>query len=95
MEKRLTVRMSESTYKKLEVMSERYGMPVNSIISFIVGQWLDNHYDLKEKVAETLSHKVLDELLENMMTHPAYMNFLDKLMQRELGKENEKSLIKK
>lgn len=50
--KRLQIRLSERNASRIEEMADRYGMSVNSMVSFIVGQWLDNNYDLKENLRE-------------------------------------------
>ena len=39
--KRIGLRMPIGTYTKLDEMSKRYGVPVASLVNFIVAQWID------------------------------------------------------
>lgn len=60
--RRVPVRFSEVTAQKLDDMSERYGMSVSALVNFIVGQWLDNNYDMKDYARE----KMIPEIMKNV-----------------------------
>lgn len=74
--KKVQIRLTEENDKKLREMAARYGMSINSVASFIIGKWLDENYDLKdrilqgfadsqEKVLERVAKQVVEELLNN------------------------------
>lgn len=76
MMKKVQIRLTEENDRKLREMAERYGMSINSVASFIIGKWLDENYDLKdrilkgfadsqEKVLERVAKQVVEELLNN------------------------------
>lgn len=73
--KKIQIRLTDENDKKLREMASRYGMSINSVASFIIGKWLDENYDLKdrllqsfsdsqEKVIERVAKQVFDELLK-------------------------------
>lgn len=65
---KIGIRLNDDVYKRLSEIADRYGMTKNSLISYILGQWIDNNYDLKDrvqKVAEDLLGRSLsDDVLE-------------------------------
>lgn len=61
---RVQIRLSETNAKRLEELANRYGMSMNSLIAFVLGQWLDNTYDLKDSVRDKL-YQVLEGRLDN------------------------------
>lgn len=76
MMKKVQIRLTEENDRKLREMAERYGMSINSVASFIIGKWLDENYDLKDrilkgfadsqgKVLERVANQVVKELLNN------------------------------
>lgn len=40
--KRMQITVSDKNYIRLKVMAARYGVTANSLVTVIVGQWLDN-----------------------------------------------------
>lgn len=54
MNKRMNITISSVNYEKLQALADRYGVTANSLITVIVGQWLD---DIDEKV-ERLPYEV-------------------------------------
>lgn len=74
---RMQVRFSKLTMERLNEMAGRYGMTVNSLVTFIVGQWLDNNYDLKDKMISSISsNNNMDKLFEN----PVFAEMFNGLM---------------
>lgn len=64
--KRVGIVVSSSIYDKLQFVSGRYGMTVNSLMAYILGQWADSFYK-KEKMADEVlaeSKRVLAQLVE-------------------------------
>lgn len=42
MNKRLNITISAANFEKLQVLANRYGVTANSLVTVIVGQWLDD-----------------------------------------------------
>ena len=64
--KRVGIMLSASIYDKLHFVAKRYGMTVNSLMAYVLGQWADSFY-AKEKMADEVfneSKKILVELVE-------------------------------
>lgn len=51
---RLSFRLASHNAERLEIMAERYGVSMNSLLSMITAQWLDTNYDLKDKVLQAI-----------------------------------------
>ena len=49
--KRVGIVLSASIYDKLKLVAKRYGMTVNSLMAYILGQWADS-FGLKEKMTD-------------------------------------------
>ncbi len=47
--KRVGIVFNSSIYDKLHFVAKRYGMTVNSLMAYILGQWADS-FDLKERM---------------------------------------------
>lgn len=62
--KRVQIRISETNYERLADLSKRYGISVNSIVSFLTGQWLDTNYDLKDSFQGQLMKFAEEKLSE-------------------------------
>lgn len=54
--KRVGIMLNASIYDKLQFIAGRYGMTVNSLMAYVLGQWADS-FDLKEK----MTNEVLKE----------------------------------
>lgn len=65
--KRVQVSMSEEHYDILGSMAKRYGMTTNSIIVFILGQYIDEHLESHEKMSAAVDDllKSKDDVLNN------------------------------
>lgn len=59
--KRVGLRINEDIYKKYEELAQSYGMTVNSLMVFVLGQWISGAYDMQDKLIETMT-KQLTEL---------------------------------
>lgn len=71
--RRVPVRFSEITAQKLDDMSDRYGMSVSALVNFIVGQWLDNNYDMKDYTREKMIPAMMENVepqMESMLQNP-------------------------
>lgn len=75
--KRIVFRTTDYNSEKLEKMAYRYGMSVNSLVGFIVGQWLDNNYDANEKMR--------DKMVDNMMTEEVLTKVMGQMFNNPVG----------
>lgn len=55
--KRVGIVLNSSIYEKLQLVAGRYGMTVNSLMAYILGQWADN-FDVREKMTERVMKEV-------------------------------------
>ena len=49
--KRVGIILNVSVYDKLQHVAVRYGMTVNSLMAYVLGQWADG-FDVKEKLTD-------------------------------------------
>lgn len=92
--KRVQLSMTEEHYEILSSMAKRYGMSTNSIIVFILGQYIDEQLESQKKMSAAV-----DELLtskEDVLANPAMLQMVkeilsaDKDFKESVGKEFEK-----
>jgi len=57
---RMQIRLSKFNVDRLNEISERYGMSSNSLVSYIIGVWLDNNFDLKDQMREKMIGSLTD-----------------------------------
>lgn len=91
--RRVPIRINEENAAKLEEMATRYGMTMNSLVSYILGQWLDNNYDLKQYAREKMVDAMADKLepgLTEMFSNPQFLMMI-KDMINEAPENNEKA----
>lgn len=87
---RMQIRLSKTNVDRLQDMADRYGMTSNSLVSYIVGQWLDNNYDLKDKMREQmLSVFQSDDKLDKLFNSQAYMGMLSGLIREMVPEKGE------
>ncbi|WP_429845591.1 hypothetical protein [Brevibacillus sp. FIR094] len=79
--KKIHLQLNDRNAERLKEMSERYGMSLNSLVAYILGQWLDNNYDLKDRVIDKMaSEGKVDKLFENQ----AFSNLFSGLMKEAM-----------
>lgn len=61
--KRVGIMLNASIYAKLQFIAERYGMTVNSLMAYVLGQWADN-FDTKEKITDKVIQETRQILVE-------------------------------
>ena len=61
--KRVGIVLNSSIYEKLQSVAGRYGMTVNSLMAYILGQWADN-FDVREKMTERVMEEVKQLMAE-------------------------------
>ena len=61
--KRVGIVLSSSIYDKLQFVAVRYGMTVNSLMAYILGQWADS-FDVKEKMTDKVIQETKQVLAE-------------------------------
>lgn len=59
--KRVSVHLSLENVKKVEDLSDRYGIALNSVMAFIIGDWLDKNYN---------SQIVMSEMVNQVLSSP-------------------------
>lgn len=72
---KIGIRLNDDVYKRLSEIADRYGMTKNSLISYILGQWIDNNYDLKDRIQKavenllgcSISSDVLEQAIKNAL----------------------------
>lgn len=68
--KRVGIILNASIYEKIQFVAGRYGMTVNSLMAYILGQWADGFY-AKEKVSDEIlaeSKKILSQIVDREIT---------------------------
>lgn len=55
--KRMNITISSANYEKLQVLAARYGVTANSLITVIVGQWLDDIDANMERLPYEVAHQ--------------------------------------
>lgn len=80
--KRVTFRVSAETLNKIESIAMRYGISVNALCSYVIGRWIEENYDLQEKVMRAVTEavvteKVMDKWLENPISRKLLEDVLD------------------
>lgn len=79
--KKIHLQLNDRNAERLKEMSERYGMSLNSLVAYILGQWLDNNYDLKDRMIDKMtSEGKVDKLFEN----PVFSNLFGGLMKEAM-----------
>jgi len=76
--KRIHITLSQEHFDKVEQTSLRYGITTNSFISFIVGQWVDNNYEMNEKMSKTVDEMIPD--LDSVFDNPQLMNMVKDIL---------------
>ena len=64
--KRVGIMLNASIYDKLQFIAGRYGMTVNSLMAYILGQWADS-FDLKERMTDEVM-KETKQILAGVVT---------------------------
>ena len=82
--KRVGIQLNESVYDKLKEVAGRYGMTVNSLMAYILGQWSDSNYDMKERVTQKFIQEIAKEAM-NKEKNP----MVEKIL-KEMALEKEK-----
>lgn len=64
--KRIAIVISSSVYEKLQFISSRYGMTINSLMAYVLGQWADSLYTKEKMTDEVLAEakRILAQLIE-------------------------------
>lgn len=61
--KKVGIVLNASIYDKLQFVARRYGMTVNSLMAYVLGQWADS-FDVKEKMADKVIRETKQILAE-------------------------------
>ena len=61
--KRVGIVINASIYDKLKFVAGKYGMTVNSLMAYVLGQWADSFY-AKEKMTDKVIQETKQVLLE-------------------------------
>jgi len=85
--KRVTFRVSDETLDKLENIAMRYGISVNALCSYVIGRWIEENYNLQEKVLRSVSEAVLTEtVFEKYLENPIYRKLLEDVLREVASK---------
>lgn len=84
--KKVQIRLTEENDQKLREMAERYGMSINSVASFIIGKWLDENYDLKDRILQGFAdsqkevmQRVAKQVVEQLFNDPEKIKEFEKI----------------
>lgn len=91
--RRVPVRFSEVTAEKLDDMSDRYGMSVSALVNFIVGQWLDNNYDMKDYTREKMIPAMMESVepkMESMLQNPLLAGMFKEIAEQVIKSKDSK-----
>lgn len=72
--KKVGIVLNASVYDKLQLVAGRYGMTVNSLMAYILGQWSDS-FDVKEKMTDKViqeTKQILAEVVKEEMKKTNY-----------------------
>lgn len=61
--KRVGIILNSLIYDKLKFVASKYGMTVNSLMAYVLGQWADSFY-AKEKMTDKVIQETKQVLLE-------------------------------
>jgi 2-phospho-L-lactate guanylyltransferase (CobY/MobA/RfbA family) len=85
MMKKIQIRLTEENDRKLREMAARYGMSINSVASFIIGKWLDENYDLKDRILQGFAdsqkevmERVAKQVVEELFSNPEKIKELER-----------------
>lgn len=67
--KRVGIQLNESVYDKLQNVADSYGMSVNGLMAYILGQWVDTNYGLKDRISEKLMAEMV-KTIQNPESNP-------------------------
>ena len=84
--KKVQIRLTEENDRKLREMAARYGMSINSVASFIIGKWLDENYDLKDRILQGFAdsqkevmERVAKQVVEELFSNPEKIKELENI----------------
>lgn len=52
--KRVGVRLEAAIYEKTVVIAQKYGVSINTLLTFIIGSWVSSTSDLVDKIVANL-----------------------------------------
>lgn len=58
---RVGIQLNVEVDRKLQEFADNYGMSKNALITFILGQWIDTNYELKDKITGKLMELVKEQ----------------------------------
>jgi hypothetical protein len=95
---RLQIRLANENYDKLQKMADRYGVPVNSFVSLIVGQWLDqneNTLQLREKMNDqlidtTVKHFSSEDQMTQILNNPVMAQLMSSMLEKVMSETMKK-----
>jgi len=90
---RIQIRLMGQNYEKLLEIADRYGMSINSLTSFVIGQWLDqheNHASLREKMNEqlidtTVKHFSSEDQMTQMLNNPIMTQLMSGILEKAVN----------
>jgi hypothetical protein len=96
---RVQIRLMGQNYEKLVDISDRYGMSVNSLASFIIGQWLDQHENnasLREKMNDqlidtTVKHFSSGDQMTQVLNNPVMAQLMSSMLEKVMNETMKKA----
>ena len=91
--KRVGIVLNILVYDKLQLVAGRYGMTVNSLMAYILGQWSDS-FSIKEKMTDKVVQEMTSQVVQEMTSqamdfesNPIALEFVKKVFEEVVKKE--------
>jgi hypothetical protein len=96
---RIQIRLMGQNYDKLLEIADRYGMSVNSLASFVIGQWLDQHENnasLREKMNDqlidtTVKHFSSGDQMTQVLNNPVMAQLMSSMLEKVMNETMKKA----
>lgn len=82
--KRVTFRVSSDTYEKMEQICERYGISINALCSYVMGRWVEENYDLRDRVLDRFTKVALDD--NKFFDNPVYQKMMEDIVRAAIDR---------
>jgi len=80
---RIQIRLMGQNYEKLLEIADRYGMSINSLTSFVIGQWLDQHEN-QASLREKMNDQLIDTTVKNFSSEDQMTQILNNPIMTQL-----------
>jgi hypothetical protein len=79
--KRISVTLSTQNLEKLEETAERYGITVNAFMAFVLGQWVDTHFEKQREMSEEVDQMLSSP--DDLFKHPQLLEMVKEILKND------------